>query len=80
MVVTPAITKRIEKKTDTIKAKGHELKLDHSVAPTCTEDGYDVYTCNNCDGNIQYEFCPSRPYVGIQTMCMIKCIYHATGI
>ncbi len=31
----------------------HEYEFSKTVAPTCTEDGYDLYECKNCDAEKQ---------------------------
>jgi DNA-directed RNA polymerase subunit RPC12/RpoP len=31
----------------------HDYQITKSVAPTCTEDGYDVYTCTKCGDSYQ---------------------------
>lgn len=37
-------------KTETIDATGHKWKKDETVAPTCTDQGYTLYVCQN-DGS-----------------------------
>ena len=36
-------------RTETIPATGaHDYQFTRNVAPTCTADGYDLYTCSGC--------------------------------
>ena len=36
-----------------LPATGHDYKATSTVAPTCTEDGYTIYTCTVCDDTVE---------------------------
>ena len=47
-------------RTETIHATGaHDYRFTKNVAPTCTDGGYDLYTCSGCPS------CPSCPSYGL---------------
>ena len=51
----PAITE--ETKTEVLPISNiHAYELTERVDPTCTESGYDIYTCSNCGDSYKKDF------------------------
>ena len=42
------------------EALGHSLSFLETVAPTCTEEGYDLYGCGRCDYEEKQNFTPAE--------------------
>ena len=53
-------------RTETIPATGaHDYQFTRNVAPTCTADGYDLYTCSGCGATEKaQQQARTRPQVG----------------
>lgn len=59
------------KEPQRIDPKGHSYSTK-VVDPTCTEDGYTVYTCDNCGDSYEDDFVPATKHAGTTVILPYK--------